>query len=428
MTRKILILILLTLNATFLFSQENKENSLTLDSCIQIALKNNYALKVYEQDKETANKRYDIQKANLRPSISLSSDYLLTDQFNDLNQDYIASANLQIYQSLWQNEKIRTAVEYSRVNAETAEVGYSINENNIIYYTIENYLKLLRDIRIRKLTNNFLQQFTITLDAAKERYRLGVSRRSDVLKAETEFSNIKYLAVQSKTSEKISRQRLLKTIAYPLDAEITPVDSFQHTHNGLEFTSLDSLVGVAKKSLPELEIIRKQIQLQELSTNIAGKDQMPEIGAIASYNWLENPLANNELFGSIGLSLRLNVFNGSKKKNQVALEKIKTEQLNLSQKEVLQSVANDIQIVQLQLKEAREKIENAMAGVKSSGETLELTREEYMQGLSSMLELIDAQYTDFIANKNLINAQADYHLTVAKLKRRTGLLTTEYKY
>ena len=78
--------------------------------------------------------------------------------------------------------------------------------------------------------------------------------------------------------------------------------------------------------------------------------------------------------------------------------------------------------------EACEKISNAKLQVKSSKETFELTTEEYMQGLSSMLELIDAQYTDFEAKRNLINAEAEYQMAAVLLKRKTGLLIIDYSY
>ena len=62
----------------------------------------------------------------------------------------------------------------------------------------------------------------------------------------------------------------------------------------------------------------------------------------------------------------------------------------------------------------------------SSFESYQTINEQYLNGISSMLELIDAQYVDFRANQNYINALADYYLAIALLKRKTGLISYEY--
>ncbi len=425
-TYLIYLVLLLISSSQFTFSQNKSKNVSTIDSCIQIALKNNYELKVYEQNNEIALKQYSIQKSNLYPTVSLSSDYSFTDQYDDLGSYNVGNAGIQIYQPIWQNGKIRSVVKRAKINSEAAKIQFSINRSNIIYYTSESYINLLRNSKINKLTNDMVKQLAITVDASKERFKLGVSKRSDVLKAETEYSNIQYFAVRVETSKKIAEQNLLIAMGYSITEIINTKDFLEKKIIELDITDIDSLISIADKNLSELKLINKRIEQQEISVLVEKKSRYPEIGAFANYNWTDNPMYINQFYGTVGVSLRLNIFNGFRKKNTIALERVNLQQMNFKEDEIRQAVINEILVAQLKLIEAREKINNAKSQIKSSEEALKVTNEEYLTGSSSMLELIDSQYSNFEANCNLVNAQAEYHLAGLNLKRKTGLLTVQY--
>ncbi len=408
------------------FAQGVDKRELSLDSCVQIALKNNAELKVFEQNTKSAVQQYQIQKSALFPTIDLNAEYFLTDQIEAFNTYNAGNASIQLYQPIWQNGKIKSAINQTRINAQASNIQFSINKTDIVYYITISYINLSRNEKVKALTEEMLERLRITVDAAKERFRLGVSKRSDVLKAETEFSNVEYFLIQVSTSAKIAEQNLLKSIGLTRDSSIEAVNFLEKDQAQLESFEMDSLLKTASENLPELNLINKRIKQQEQSVLLQKKSQYPEIGVFVNYNWLDNPLYDKEFYGSAGVSLRLNIFSGFRKKNMIVLEKIKLNQLNFQEEEITQSVTTEIQIAKLRLIESRKKISNAMARAKSSKESLDVTREEYLQGQSSMLELVDAQYVDFEANQSLINAFADYQLAASELKRKTGLLTLEY--
>jgi len=410
------------------FSQKINTNEISVDSCVRIAIKNNYELKVNEQNKNIAVKEYEIQKADLFPSINLNSEYQFTDQFDATGRYNVGSASIQLYQTIWQNGKIKAAVKQAKINAKATEIWFSINKADVVYSTISSYINLLRNNKIKLLTNKMLKRFAITVDAAKERFKLGASKRSDVLKAETEYSNVEYFSIQANTSSKTAEQNLLKTIGFSQNSSIKTKDFLDKYHADIESITTDSLIKIADENLSELKLINKQIEQQEVSVLVQKKNRYPEIGAFTNYNWVDSPIYDKDFYGTVGLSLRLNIFNGFQKKNVIALEKVKLDQLNLQEQEIRRSIINEVQITKLQLIDAREKISNAFVRVKSSKENLEVTTEEYLQGLSSMLELVSAQYNEFEANRNLINAQSDYQLAILTLKRKTGLLAIQYNF
>lgn len=421
MNLKIIIIALFNLIVVQNFFAQKNIVKLSLDSCIQIAIVNNLQLKMDEQNVRISEKILEIEKGNRLPSVNVEGQYMLTDQYEDMNSYNYGFAGVQIYQPIWQYGKLKVAVEESLLNSEASQIQFEVNKSDIILYTNIAYINTLKSEEIEKLSNEIVGKFAVTVDAAKERLKLGVAKRSDVLKAETEYSNIEFLSIQASTLTSVSKQNLLQLIALSPNTLFNTHYFLDETNLLLETLKLDSLVEIAYENLPELQLLKKQIQRQSKSILLAEKNQYPEIGAFANYNWTDNPIAIKELYGSVGLSLRFNVFNGFKKKNAIAIEKIKYEQINFREQELILTLVNEIKIAQLELFQAKEKIKNAEQQLTSSKEALLVVNEEYLQGLSSMLELIDAQYANFTANRNLVNAKADYHLSVAKLKRRIGL-------
>jgi outer membrane protein len=426
MNRTILITLIFAFSIFKLNAQEIEKQNLTLDLCIQFALKSNPGIKANYMETNISDKLVSIQKGKLLPTVNLSSQYLFTDQYNNLDEYQSANTNLQIYYPIWQNGKIRTEIRQAKAGREVVNASYKISQSNLVYQVIEAYTNYQRLNKLNALAKNMVNRFAITVDAANERFKIGLSKKSDLLKAQTEYSNAVYMAIQIETSKKRSLLTLLKGSGLPLDTVIVANDSLVDHHSGLEVVSQDSLNNLAYQYLPEFQLINKRIEQQGFSEQIERKKIYPEIGAFGSYNYLKTPVFKSDFYGNVGLTLKMDLFTGWRKKNQIAIERIKTDQLNYEEQETSRFVYSEIQMAWLSLSEAREKINNAKIQVASAFESYQTINQQYMNGISSMLELIDAQYADFNANQNYVNALADYYLSIALLKRKTGLLNYEY--
>jgi outer membrane protein TolC len=423
---KILITLIFAFLVLKLNAQEIEKQNLTLDKCIQFALKNNPGIQADYMETNISDKLVSIQKGKLLPNVSLSSEYMFTDQYSNLDDYQSANASLQVYYPIWQNGKIRTEIKQAKAGREVVNANYKIDQSNLVYQVIEAYTNYQRLNKLSMLANNMVNRLAITVDAANERFNIGLSKKSDLLKAQTEYSNAVYMAIQIETSKKRSLQTLLKTSGLPLDTAITLNDTLVDQQIWLEVISQDSLNQIADQYLPEFQLINKRIEQQGFSEQIERKKMYPEIGAFGSYNYLRTPVFDSDFYGNVGLTLKMELFTGWRKKNQVAIEKIKSEQLGYEELETNRLVYSEIRLAWLSLSEAREKINNAKIQVASADESYQTINQQYLNGISSMLELIDAQYADFNANQNYVNALADYYLSIALLKRKTGLLNYEY--
>ena len=378
------------------------------------------------KETEISSKLISLQQGNLLPNANLSSEYFLTNQNSELNDYQAINSSIQVYLPIWQNGKLKTAVNQSKAGYEASMANFMIDRENLVYQVYETYVNYLRSKSLAELSDIMTSSLAITVDAAKERLNVGISRRSDLLKAQTEYSNSRYLSIQAETAKSKIFGFLLQISGFALDSNMEISDSLEDYPDNLEIISSDSLYNLADLYLPEFKLILKRIEQQDLSRQIEYRNIYPEIGAFGSYNYLKTPVYDGKFYGNIGLSLKMDLFTGWKRKNKIAIEKIKSQQLTLEEQETKRLVYTEIRQAQFDLSEAREKINNAKIQVESSKESFQTINQQYLNGLSSMLELIDAQYADFRANQNYINALADYYLAAVLLKRKTGLLAFEY--
>ena len=201
-------------------AQEKTKISYSLDSCINYALENNHLLNAQKQNTGISYQQLKITKGYSLPSVNGIADFGFTNEYENLNEYNTSSIGIQINQPIWQNGKIRSLIKQAEINTEIAEYRFEINKYDLIYSVRERYINLLKRRKLETISKETVSRMEVTVDAAKERYKVGVTKLSDVLKAETGYSNALFIAVQAETERKIAQQELLNIMGIEVAQEI----------------------------------------------------------------------------------------------------------------------------------------------------------------------------------------------------------------
>jgi len=415
------ILVLLFTYTVSLFAQESQSGVFNIDSCIQYAFKNSPYLKAGNKEVLIAAKEVDIMKSKRFPQIDVSANYFRTSQ-NEYPYEYPSGfAGIELTQSVWKNGKITTLIENAAVGRQMAETKFQIEKNNMILTINQQYLILLKNQELELLSDKIAERIAINLESAKERYKSGVARKSDILKAETGLSDANFTHTGYATARKISEHDLLKTIGADLNHDIKVINTLQDTDFTYTTWKLDRFYALALKNLPELKYSDLSISWQDLLIKYEKRANGPDLDLYAAYSYLDSPVEKNNWSGSLGLTLNFTIFNGFETKNKIVKASLRREQFEYEKEELLQTVKLEIRQSYLELLEARQQIENANKQRENSAENLKIATGEYQQGISSMLELLDAENADFTANQNYINALWWYQMAKAAIERKTGI-------
>lgn len=414
-----LLITVLTCAQVCLFAQKKQQRIFTMQSCVEYAIQNSPYLKSRNLETSIADEDVKINRSRQLPTVNANLSFQLSNQFD--NSEKIRSGNIELYQSIWQNERINTLLRLSESEKTISILNYEINRMDLVFITKIQYLELLRLQQLEVIANEMSKRIAVNVESAKERYKVGVSRKSDILKAETEWSNAIFTVNQYSTKRKVAEKNLIKTIGADFKEEITLSNSLHQIEIKYDNWNFEKFYESALNKLPVLKLADESLVKQAFRIDYEKQLASPELGVFAGYSYLDSPMQKDNWFGTAGAKITFNVFSGFERKHKITKEKIRYEQLEFSKIDLVQLIEFEIRQAYLELLESKEQIANSLKQLENSSENLEIVREEYKEGISSMLELLDAENADFEANQNYIEAISDYQIAKITIERKSGI-------
>jgi hypothetical protein len=173
------------------------------------------------------------------------------------------------------------------------------------------------------------------------------------------------------------------------------------------------------QSLPEYQLLGKQVEAAALQRKMAVGQNLPSIAVGAGYNY-HNLMDNDRTFGMIFATVSVPISNwwgGSHaiKRKKIEYQKAVDEQHDKAQllQIRMQSAWNNVVEAQLQLDIAQRSIEQAE-------ENLRLHRDYYRAGTSKMSDLLEAQLLYQQSLDRRTDAFADYQNKILEYRHSTG--------
>jgi cobalt-zinc-cadmium resistance protein CzcA len=241
-----------------------QQHEVTIDSVIQLALKNNKSIHAataeVEYWKHLKRTSTDIGKTNLT---------LMQGQYNSYESDN----NLTITQSIPFPSVFISLSKLGRSLVEAGELKKAATENELVFQVKQVYYQL-RFLRSRE---ELLQQqdsiYAAFLSAADARYRAGEARLLERTAAETQRLEIKNQLSLAQADIRIYHS-LLKTLT--MSEEDLEVDG--SLRNVLEVRSMEfGLDSVRANANPQLQYLQKQVAVSEGERKVAGGKFLPDL-------------------------------------------------------------------------------------------------------------------------------------------------------
>jgi outer membrane protein len=283
----------------------------------------------------------------------------------------------------------------------------------LLYYDLLKY-RSLYDISLQNVA-----QVKLYLEAAIEKKELGIGKESEILKARSDLGNAEYLVKSMAYSVMNAENGLSRLTGESISGKTIRTEP-DLVLSGNVFLANDSLYSVALNSYPELNAMMNLQLSQDYSVKAEEATRFPVFSANAGYNILSNPQIETPGIWSAGLTARWNVFDGYKRKTKIRTEKLKAQSLQYQQEDLLLELRREIDNRINALIVANNQIKISESLKKSTSENLKVVEEEYRLGISSMLELSNAQVDDFEASIKLVEAVTGYRMAYALIERAVG--------
>lgn len=432
MTKHIYLVIVLVLFTLKL----NAQNILTKKEALQLALENNYGIKIATNNLEISKNNASIYNSRLLPTLSTNAGANHNRSNQEIERQDGSITNIDGAETKGYNASVN--LNYTlfdgmgrKYNYKQLKETHNLTELQV-RETIENtYLQLFNVyFQIARLSEN-VKNLNETLKISKQRlqrahyqYDYGQSTKLELLNSEVDLNNDSINFINAK-QQFINTKRDLNIILGVRQEDY-------EVETAVEFVTLESfeeLLSKAKKNNIVLKQSEKNIRISELGIRASKSSYLPTVGLSSSYGWnkSKNPptsfLAGSTATGlNAGINLSWNIFDGGITKTRVANAKI-----SLETQEILRQ--QQTEILENTLKNTWEEYHNKLyvlgaqkQNVITTQNNFDRTQERYRLGQVTSIEFRQAQINLLNTQTALNNAKYDAKLIELKLLQLSGQL------
>ncbi len=435
MKRKTLTLLAaMALSASLAFADETgsaaPSRQITLQEAVQLALKHNHNVRIAQYGVDEKQHAKEAAKSSYFPSIRNDTSFMrLTDTQliqikegslsapggtpippvnNIINQGglNLTISGTQITQPLTSLLKIKRANEIAEAEVKASREKADLTENDVALAVHQVYYSILVAQARRSAAEARIKASQDLLSERIQQVKFGSALEQESIESRAQSLQSKQEQLTTDLQLSDLKLKLNDLMGLPLTTglDLDPtVPEFQ------EACSREECVKAALAAHPEMREARAEVEKAEAAIRLAKTDiWVPDVEAFARYSHQDNVpfLANN--FGTFGIHLGYDLFDGGHKR---AVKREREAQLSQA-KENLARLTDE---VELAVETAYNKLERTREMLKVSEDVLALRSEssrvlqqELLQGAALKSQATVAAAQEYDAKALLLQSQLDY--------------------
>lgn len=403
-----------------------KQQSITLEQAIEIALKNNQELQA---------SRLELQKAEdgLRASLGAQlptidgqlefyqrgDDGALQGRDDFRNQTQFLG-ELEVGYDLYSGGRRSATIERSRREVYLTKLDIERVSEETRFNTTDAYYELQNGDAQVAIAQAAIEDFSQTLRDAQLLEQAGLGTKFDVLQAEVDLANANQALTRAIAEQRNARRTLAEVLSVGQNVELTAADEIKE--KGVWEYSLEDSIVMAFKNRAELQQLLVRREIDEQNREIALSETRPQVGLFANYNFQANAADSSNNTGVVDnyrLVARLNwrFYDGgtTQARGDQATRDIEINETNF---------ANQRNQIRLEVESAyntmianKENIGSTETAVVTATESLRLARLRFQAGVGTQTDVINAQRSLTEARGNFLQAIIGYNQSLNELQR-----------
>lgn len=440
--KKITLILLCTIGLT----ANAQVKTLTLKDAINYALENKADAK--KSRLEVEKSEYKIQEIRSRalPQItangSLTYNPILQTNVIDgaafgapgttiqasFGQDWTSGAGVSLNQALF-DLSVFTGLRAAKSTREFYQINNQLTEEQVIERVANNYYSIyVQRERLVLLDSNYVNT-TKVRDIVKGQFDNGLAKKTDLDRIVVKMSNIDTERQQVKNQLELQENALKFYMGMPISEQfVIPQTEYNITPE--TFAEAPNT-----ENRTEYLLLKKNEELLEYNKTAIKAELYPTLSLVAGYNylgqgpqmpWFAKPKDGVYWsdYSAVGLNLRIPIFNGFGTRAKIKQADVEIRSLQEDIKDTQLSLDLDYRNAKAQIENNFVTITNQKENMRLAQEILKNTKNNYLQGLASLTDLLDAQNASLEAQNNYTRAILNYKIAEVALIKSKGQLKT----
>jgi outer membrane protein TolC len=445
-----MIIIVIVLSFSSIYAQPQQ---LSLEDCIQIALKGNASIIINKNINESSGEDVTASYSGILPYIDLSAssgryeagakeveqdvpvilpDSSVVVRRTVITQDpYLTDFNnlgISVNQNLFDGGEWWQAIKYAKSQKRSSDYNLVSIINSTVLSVQEAFFNLLKQKKLLEVNQLAVARSEDQLNKTQKMFELGAVAKVDVFRSKVNLGNDKIQMLLQQNAVLTAKHNLNLVMGQDPQTEFEIKPEFELTQS---FKNVDELFGQAVEMNPDLKKQEEDVIGYDLTVSRSYAVLWPALGAFFSYDrrnegiervytgWKKNWSMN------WGLSLRLNLFNGFNDKVRIQKSKLAMRNAQQTLEESKRTLKSEIITLVDNFNSYLNIIDINEENLEAAKEEYRLAEERYRIGSGTALEVREAQVNLTRAEETLVAAQYNARMTQAQVERALGVIYTQ---
>ena len=422
---------------------EANKGPLSLGQCIQIALANNPDVAARKWEVSQAEAQKDGSRGARWPSVRAAGGYnyyyfdaqrLIPARENNepgVFSQTISSADLVLSMPLFTGGQITNRIKASELLQAASENRLARTREELVFNVTSVFDAILGQQQVigsLLFSIDVLQQ---QIGRIKDLISVQKGTKVDLLRTEVRLANLEQRLLQEKNTLLIQQRVLanlmgLKESAAPLaiEGQLNFMPSNADT---------EGLFPEVYKTREDYLAAKSELEAQERRVEVARGGHWPTVSVRGSYGWRYAPSAiptrirsdasgmdNPHEVGAVGLFVDIPLFEGGQVAARIRDELARLEAQRERVRKLELQIRLEVETAAANVNSLRQRIITTEKSIEQAKESLDIEREKYGLGKSTITDVLDVQGALLEAESTYYRALADHEAAKAQLRLATG--------
>nr|WP_295865257.1 TolC family protein [uncultured Chitinophaga sp.] len=413
-----------------------QSRTLTLEQAITMALSNSHVLKMNKAKVDLAISKYNQAKDMVLPAGSASATFshaeIPANHINLGSLDWTLPKRADSYnggasltETIFDGFKLKYAQQSTLLLAEIAKKQVSLDEEEVIYTTVQMYFNLYKIARSQQI----VQQNAISIDSlirqAEQFYQHGIVTKNDVLRFRLQKSATAIMASDLAANRSIVCYNMAVLLGLPEDSDFQP----EATPLKNETASLEQYLDMAFSERKELQQNGLQSRVDQLSYKTVKAAVLPKLSANAGVKYIHAGSAFIPESGSFispfsaGATLSWSFSHLWTNKNKLSETKIQQQQTTIARDIWTDKIKTEVNQAYRIYLQALNKVNLLQSAIEEATENDRMQADRYKNNVTTVTERVDADTKLYQALTDMEIACADTQLAWYRLLKAAGKIS-----
>ena len=408
-----------------IFGRAQTPLTLTLEQAVDMALAQNRQISLATDGVDFAKQQVREAKSALYPQINGFAGYTrnikspvffsnIAPEPIRIGENNAMAVGFSVQQPIWLGGKVFTAREIANLTLENAREELQLTRENIVLEVTKTFYSVVLMQEILKVSEETLASAQSNFRNIVLLKREGVASEFDSLRARVRVSELEPEVIRARSNV----ETVTNALKFLLNINLEQPVEIRHNWQVLPPAFPEDEKQLALSNRRELSTLNRQREILVKVKKIERAEYLPSL--YGSFNWqtqaqsADFDIQSNEKATTIdaGLSLSVPLFNGFRTSARVQQAQIDITRIDRQIAMLSENILMEVENNRLRVQEAQQRVNAQSESVVQAEKTLDIAKVRFRNGLSTQVELNDAETA--LARTRLSQLNAVYDFLVAK--------------